>query len=301
VATVAQFSYDSVALEGAEVAVLGVTDVQGSWSPPVLEGRPVSGPDEVVLGTTTLRRAGREVGDVVSVSAGGRRVRMRVVGRAAFPAVGRADGSRTGLGDGAAMTAEGLARVAALASPNETVVELSSGVDRERVRRRLDEVFIASADDPTLGRVVLGVQRPAAIVSADAARATPLVLAGMLALVAMATLAHLLFTSTRARQRELALLKTLGFSRRQLRATVAWQATSVVVVALVIGGPLGVAAGRLVWRAFAGELGAVAVPIVPAAALAVVAVGTVVVGNALAALPGRRAAAVSATTVLRSE
>jgi hypothetical protein len=294
---VAQLSYDSVALEGAEVAVLGVTDVQGSWSPPVLEGRPVSGPDEVVLGTTTLRRAGREVGDVVSVSAGGRRVRMRVVGRAAFPAVGRADGSRTG----AAMTAEGLARVAALASPNETVVELSSGVDREQVRRRLDEVFIATADDPTLGRVVLGVQRPAAIVSADAARATPLALAGMLALVAMATVAHLLFTSTRARQRELALLKTLGFSRRQLRATVAWQATSVVVVALLIGGPLGVAAGRLVWRAFAGELGAVAMPIVPPAALAVVAVGTVVVGNALAALPGRRAAAVSATTVLRSE
>jgi hypothetical protein len=53
--------------------------------------------------------------------------------------------------------------------------------------------------------------------------------------------------------------------------------------------------------AFADELGAVAVPIVPAAALAVVAVGTVVVGKALAALPGRRAAAVSATTVLRSE
>ncbi len=301
VATVAQLSYDSVAIDGAEVAALGVTEVLGRWTPPMLEGRPASGPGEVVLGTNTLRRIRKDVGDVVHVSAGGHRARMRVVGRAAFPAVGRVDGSRTGLGDGAAMTAEGLARVAELARPNETVVELSPDADRRQVRHRLERAFVASAGDPTLGRAVLDVQRPAAIVSADAARATPLALAGMLSLVALATVAHLLFSSTRVRQRELALLKTLGFSRRQLRSTVAWQATSVVAVALVVGVPLGVAAGRTVWRAFAAEIGAVALPEIPIVALVAVVAGTVIAGNALAALPGRRAAAVSATTVLRSE
>ena len=35
------------------------------------------------------------------------------------------------------------------------------------------------------------------------------------------------------------MLKTLGFSRRQLVATVAWQATTVACVGVVIGVPLG--------------------------------------------------------------
>jgi ABC-type lipoprotein release transport system permease subunit len=72
----------------------------------------------------------------------------------------------------------------------------------------------------------------------------PDVLAGLLALLAASALAHLLVTSIRQRRRDLAVLKTLGFVRSQVSAAVAWQATTVAVVALAVGMPLGFALGR---------------------------------------------------------
>src|SRR5207244_11112551 len=72
----------------------------------------------------------------------------------------------------------------------------------------------------------------------------PLVLAGIVALMAAVTLAHTLITSIRRRRLDLAILKTLGFVRRQVSSAVAWQATALAAVALVIGIPLGVMGGR---------------------------------------------------------
>ena len=69
-------------------------------------------------------------------------------------------------------------------------------------------------------------------------------LAGLLALLAAAALAHLLVTSVRRRRRDLAILKSLGFVRGQVSAAVAWQATTVALLALAVGLPLGVALGR---------------------------------------------------------
>ena len=47
---------------------------------------------------------------------------------------------------------------------------------------------------------------------------------------------------------------TLGFSRRQLHATVGWHASVIALAALAVGAPLGIALGRAVWRRFAGGL-----------------------------------------------
>ena len=80
---------------------------------------------------------------------------------------------------------------------------------------------------------------------------------------AMTSLALTVLTSVRRRRRELALLKTLGMTRRQLRAIVAWQTTLTLLIALVVGVPLGVAAGRWAWRGFAGSLGVAPVTVVP--------------------------------------
>ena len=51
-----------------------------------------------------------------------------------------------------------------------------------------------------------------------------------------------LFASVRRRRRDLALLKTLGFTRRQLAATVAWQASIAVALGVIVGVPLGIVA-----------------------------------------------------------
>ena len=48
---------------------------------------------------------------------------------------------------------------------------------------------------------------------------------------------------------------------------IAWQTTLTLMIAVAIGGPLGIAAGRLAWDSFARSLGAVPVTEVPVLAL----------------------------------
>ena len=115
------------------------------------------------------------------------------------------------------------------------------------------------------------------------------------------TVTHALVTSVRRRRRDLAVLKTLGFTRGQVAATICWQATTFAVVALAIGVPLGVAAGRWAWQPTADTLGVHSGPMVPLAAMAAAAVGAVLAANLVAALPGRAASRLPPATALRSE
>jgi putative ABC transport system permease protein len=125
--------------------------------------------------------------------------------------------------------------------------------------------------------------------------------AALLAIAAAVTLGHTLWTSIRRRRRDLAILKTLGFIKRQVSATVAWQSTAMVLVALAVGIPLGVAAGRWAWQAFADQLGIVPEPVVPAVAVVLLLPATFLAANVIAFWPGRRAARLQAAAVLRSE
>lgn len=100
-------------------------------------------------------------------------------------------------------------------------------------------------------------------------QSTPLALAGLLAALAVAALGHTLVTWVRHRRRELAVYRAVGFVRRQVSATVAWQATTLAGVALLLGVPLGVTIGRWAWLVFAGELGVAPRVVVPALPLLV--------------------------------
>jgi hypothetical protein len=68
---------------------------------------------------------------------------------------------------------------------------------------------------------VTAAERPASVVSLVSIAGLPAALSGLLALIAVGTLAHTLASSTRRRLRDLAVLKTLGFIRRQVRQAVA--------------------------------------------------------------------------------
>ena len=129
----------------------------------------------------------------------------------------------------------------------------------------------------------------------------PLALALAVAAGAVLSLALALLASVRRRHRDLALLKTLGLTRRQVMAAVAWQASLILGVAGVAGVPLGVAAGHWAWAAFAASLGAVPVAVVPVPALLAGFAVLLVAGNLLAAVPGVVAARTPPAVVLRAE
>ncbi len=152
-----------------------------------------------------------------------------------------------------------------------------------------------------LGYGVSTAEPPAGVADLGRVDKLPGVLSALLVLVAAGTLGHTLLTGVRRRRRDLAILKTLGFVRRQVEATVAWQATALVSVALVFGLPVGLAAGRWAWRTFAGELGIVPQPVVPLVSVGLVVPAALAVANLLAALPGRSAAGTRPALVLRSE
>jgi ABC-type lipoprotein release transport system permease subunit len=112
---------------------------------------------------------------------------------------------------------------------------------------------------------------------------------------------HGLVTSVRRRRRDLAILKTLGMRRRDVSWVVAWQASTVALLALVIGVPIGILAGNVAWSAFSDQLGTVTETAVSLAALLVLVPAVVLVVNLAAAIPGRMAAGTPAALTLRSE
>jgi ABC-type lipoprotein release transport system permease subunit len=171
----------------------------------------------------------------------------------------------------------------------------------QRIAQVGNRVFAADPGAASNDIVVLGVQRPAQIVNYRSIGSTPLILAAALGAGAVAGLALTLMASVRRRWRELALLKSLGLGPRQLGWTIVWQATVAAVTGVVLGLPLGIVLGRQLWTLFARSLDAVPSPTVPALTVVLVGLGTLLFADLVAALPGARAARVSATSLLRAE
>ena len=104
----------------------------------------------------------------------------------------------------------------------------------------------------------------------------------------------------RRRRRDLALLKTLGFTRGQLAGAVAWQSTVVAVVGLVVGVPLGIPGGRWLWYLLARRLSACPTRSSPPRRSPWPPVATLILANLVAAVP-RQAARTPAALMLRAE
>jgi hypothetical protein len=309
----------TVDIDGQMVNTMGVP--AHAAVAPLLSGHGLDGPGQIVLGPGTLAALGKRVGDTVLVSGGGiRATRLRVAGTATLPTIGLTQAEHASMGTGALIPAGLVAPIwnahyGRFAGPNAIFLRLRPGVSRASALRSLQQIVggldqfarspqvVAGSDGGSAAyqALLLPVQRPAEIVNYRSMGVMPAVLAGGLAAGAVAALGLTLVASVRRRRRDLALLKTLGFTRRQLAATLSWQATVVAAVGVVIGVPLGIAAGRWLWLAFARELSAVPDPVVPAGSVALAAVAALVLANLVAALPGRTAARTPAAIVLRAE
>ena len=111
--------------------------------------------------------------------------------------------------------------------------------------------------------MVQGPTTPADVVNFGRVQDLPLLIGIALSLLALVTIVHLLLTSVRRRRRDFAVLRSIGFTRGQVRSTVGWQASTLTVAALCLGIPLGIVCGRVAWRLFTGQLGILPVVVLP--------------------------------------
>jgi hypothetical protein len=286
-------------INGQPTAGIELTAGRGPASfPTLLEGRSPRRSDEIVLGTKTMSRAHAHVGDVIAVAPhdGDAPRSMHVVGRAVFPSFGQGEVTPTGLGDGAALLAShadqevyNFVLVRVTNGPRQAARIGAVGHDLERWKQCVGDCTVATTQRPTDVDNFARVER------------TPLILGGVLALFAVASVAHLLFTSVSRRRRDLAILKLLGFTRGQVSRAVTWQATITVSLALIVGIPIGVVVGRQVWHVFATQLGVAADAHVPLLAVLVCVPVALVVAVAVAVVPAARARRLHSAGVLRAE
>jgi ABC-type antimicrobial peptide transport system permease subunit len=173
----------------------------------------------------------------------------------------------------------------------------------QRIADVANRSFAAAPNGAGVGDTVTAqsVQHPAEIVNYRSLGSTPALLDAGLVAGAIVALALTLAASVRRRRRDLAMLKAIGFTTRQLAATVAWQASVAAGVGIAVGLPVGTAVGRWLGILFARSIYVVPRPTVPVTSVVLVAAAALVLANIVAAIPGRVAARTPTAALLRAE
>jgi ABC-type lipoprotein release transport system permease subunit len=275
---------------GRDVTLMGFEPHRGDIRPVIIDGTLPSAPDEIALGRKTAERAGVDIGDTFSVeSETGDEIELRVVGTAVLP--GGDNDFTGGLGNGGVMTLDGLRR-GGDAPRNVYFFDFVEGVSVDEGHRRLaEEGFFAgrpnSGPEINSHLDVVGV---------------PIALAAAILVLAVATLAHALWSATRRRRRDLALLRVCGFLGRDVSRVVRVHALTVALIGLVVGWVAGRAIGSTVWRVVARGLGVADDAAWPSPLTLVgAALAALVVVEVLATAPAIAARRVRAGATLRAE
>ncbi len=288
VAAFAGGTFDEASVEGDRVGLLALEQVQGTIGPALVDGRAPTADDEVLVDPQTLADAGGAIGDEVTVEVGKRSVQMEVVGTGVVTDV---EGAQALLGHGAMLTFDGYRRLDPEAPRNFFFARFKPGADQAEAVASLRRRF---------GVTSTGA-KPVDVANFGRVQAVPIVTGALLLLIAIATLFHTLVSSIRRRRRDFAILKVLGFERGQISQVVAWQATTVVAIAVLIGVPVGIAAGRWGWTIFAEEIGVIPDSVVPLVPMLVLIPAALVIANLIAAPPAAIAARTPPALVLRTE
>lgn len=297
-----------VLVDDVAVSPIAAAAIRGPLLLSTVEGHVPTGDGQIGLGATTMRQIGAHVGSVVRVtlslpSGGKRTVPFRVVSQISFPVLG---GGIVSLGRGAAFTIAGYTDAVCPPGPGQagcrqamlstvsgggTLVGLADGPRRQAVINRYIDSYGSS--------VSLAVT-PTALINFGEAVNFPLIFGVILAVFGAATLLHLLVVTVSRRRQEVGLLKVLGFVNRQVGSTMAWQASTLALLGIVVGVPLGVVIGRSVWKAFADNLGVVPVALAPVWLITLLMVGALLAANLLALWPAVAATRAKPADLLRT-
>jgi hypothetical protein len=285
--TVLLLSFDDTTLNGQPASIVGLDVISGSASRTLLAGRLPSSPTEIALGPKQADALDVGIGDVVEAPTDdGSTVDLRVTGLVLTE--GPADYANR-----AVLTPEGFDSVAANGEGDTSstpYVSVADGVDRDALLGELAAEYEVHTAEP-----------PAEITNLGQARGLIQLLAAFLALLGVIAVVHALTLIVRRRNRDLAVLRSLGMTGRQLRGSL--RATSAVLTGagLVIGAPLGVLVATIVWRQLAGGVHVADDVSVPVVLIGGIILTATVLSLVLGALPGMRATRLPAATTLRTE
>ena len=255
-------------------------------------------------GAATLHALGKSIGDTVRARGPNGTTSYTIVGQVVLPEM--KTGDEQPLAEGAAFTPEGYAPIFDQYNTSRYLVgTITPGADRAAVLRHVDS--IAAFNPPREETAWVGDEgaavatRPPEVDRIRNIGWFPPLLATLVGVLALVAIAHTLMTTTRRRRSELAVLKALGFERRQVRATLGWQATTLATVGLVVGIPVGVVIGSVVWRQVAENLGISPSPDYPTVALILAIPVVIAIVNLVGFWPAWAAARTSPAAALMVE
>jgi putative ABC transport system permease protein len=272
------------------VPAVGLGHGEAGTSIPVIEGRAPSSADEVVLGRTTLHSLHTHVGGSIEVAGPdpARPLTLRVVGVGIFARFAPYPSSEpSGLGVGAALTLDGLTALGQEGGTGNTFF-LASAAPGHRLEPSKLETDLFAGD--LIQGSTFDRQRPVEVRGYAQMRAMPRLLVAVLGILLLGALAHLLATTTLRRDRDLAVLRAIGFTRGQVKRTLLVQLIVVLAVVTVVALPVGVIAGGWTWRLTARWLGTADDTAFPIAALAAMMAMVATCCVVFAVMLGQRAA-----------
>jgi hypothetical protein len=290
------------AVDGIGVQTLAVRPTGDDTEPAVqlaiTEGRVPHDPGEVAIGPKVARDSGRSIGDDIVID--GLDDPARIVGIALFPPE-----VHVGFDEGALVVVEDFATISThlmdeASASNDYFVERWLALD---LPRNADVEASADAVAAALGDTVeIGVsETPIELSNLHDMRTLPFVLAGFLAALAFASLAHVFASSVRRRRRDFAVLRALGLGRGSSRLVLNAQGTAIALVGLIVGVPLGTVIGRQGWRWVAGKIPLEYAPPFAFVAILVCVPLALLIVNVMAVWPGRLVARMRIADQLRSE
>lgn len=283
------------ATAGAKTLVINSYDPVGTPVPIVLtDGTVPTADDDVVLAPTTARELGVVLGSSLPMTGDRGTRRLHVVG------IGYGVQSSTSSYDsGAWLTASAYDRIFGGFKEHGGLIAVRPGVDPAELIPRLQQE--SGQAQHRQGPLIIPAFVPVQAREIDDVRVMPLVLGGLLILIALLAVGQTLLVTLRWRTRDIAILRALGMTPRQSRGVLITQSLLYGLTGLLVGAPLGFLLGRALWRVAAGIM-----PLRYQPPLAMWAVGLIVPAVLLAALalssaPARRAARLPVADVLRAE
>ncbi len=265
---------------------------------PMEKGKAPHGANEVAIDTETARRAGYEVGDTVRISVDGPVLTPRITG------VFRTDDGNVAAGGSLALfdtpTAQKL--FGKTGTYDEIDVKAAAGTSQTALKSALDAALPKGEVETTTAQRLADDQAEMISASMSGLKQGLLVFAGIALFVGTFIIANTFTMLVAQRTRELALLRAVGASRRQVTRSVLIEA---LVVGAVAGGTglvagIGIGAGL---RSLMNTLGAT-VPdgplVVSPGTVATSLVVGVVITMLAAWLPGRRAAKIPPVAAMNS-